>query len=375
VLAAIAESLPPLAGVVHCAGVLDDGVLMQQSWPRFAGVLAPKVQGAWMLHQLTRALPLDFFVLYSSLASLFGSAGQGNHAAANAFLDALACHRRGQGLPATSINWGVWSQVGIAARLAASRQEEDRAPGFQGLGAIAPQEGMELFGAILSQEIEHSGRAPAQIGVTPVAWPRYAASFAGAGRPFFARFAGGAAAAAHAPAAAPAVGKAAAPARTNGAALSQELAALPAAKRRARLIDFIKVQAGQVLGLDPQACSERAPLSDLGLDSLMAVELRNVLSQRLGLKRPLPATLVFDYPSIQAMADYLLAGVLALDTVVQPVGAVHTAGQQPAGQLASGLSSLSSAQSSTEADEPGDALLADLESLSDEEVERRLAHL
>ncbi|MGE3806859.1 MAG: SDR family NAD(P)-dependent oxidoreductase, partial [Gemmataceae bacterium] len=108
----IARRLPPLHGVIHAAGVLDDGVLLNQTSERFARVLAAKVEGAWNLHRLTMDLPLDFFVLYSSMAALLGPAGQGNHAAANAFLDALAHHRRARGLPAQSINWGAWGEVG-----------------------------------------------------------------------------------------------------------------------------------------------------------------------------------------------------------------------------------------------------------------------
>jgi NAD(P)-dependent dehydrogenase (short-subunit alcohol dehydrogenase family) len=115
VLAQIAGGQPPLRGIIHAAGVLDDGVLLQQTWERFAKVLAPKVEGAWNLHRLTQNAPLDFFVLFSSAAALLGSPGQANHAAANAFLDALAHHRRALGLPAVSINWGVWSGWGVAA--------------------------------------------------------------------------------------------------------------------------------------------------------------------------------------------------------------------------------------------------------------------
>jgi acyl carrier protein len=329
VLAIIAEELPPLAGVIHAAGVLDDGALIQQSWPRFAAVMAPKVQGAWHLHQLTEHLPLDFFVLFSSLAALFGSAGQGNHAAANAFLDALAHYRRGAGLPASSINWGIWSEVGSAAGLAATVQRGDG-----GLGIIAPPAGLRLLQWVLAQQ-------PVQIGITPVAWPSYLRSFAGGGRRFFARMASAKAAA---PPAAPAAAQQAAASQQN---CLDELAALSPAKRRTWLIDLIKAQAGEVLGLDPQACSERAPLSELGLDSLMAVELRNVLSRRLGLKRSLPATLVFDYPSIQSIAAYLLRDVLVFDD------------SQPSRSASAPVSSA--------------ALLDDFETLSDEEVERRLA--
>ncbi len=115
VLDRIRRSASPLLGVVHAAGVLDDGILLEQDAARFAGVMAPKVRGSWNLHLLTRDDPLDFFVLFSSIASFLGSPGQGSYAAANAFLDALAHHRRAAGLPASSINWGPWAEVGLAA--------------------------------------------------------------------------------------------------------------------------------------------------------------------------------------------------------------------------------------------------------------------
>src|SRR6266571_316995 len=101
--------MPPLRGIIHAAGVLDDGVLLEQTPERFERVLAPKVRGSWNLHLLTQEMPLDFFVLFSSAASLLGSPGQGNYAAANAFLDALAHHRRMEGRPGVSINWAGWA--------------------------------------------------------------------------------------------------------------------------------------------------------------------------------------------------------------------------------------------------------------------------
>ena len=144
VLAQIAGGQPPLRGIIHAAGVLDDGVLLQQTWERFAKVLAPKVEGAWNLHRLTQTAPLDFFVLFSSAAALLGSPGQANHAAANAFLDALAHHRRALGLPAVSINWGVWSGWGVAA---------DRGVGaraaVQGMGSFTPEEGLHVLERVL----------------------------------------------------------------------------------------------------------------------------------------------------------------------------------------------------------------------------------
>ena len=119
VLREIATSLPPLRGVVHAAGVVDDGVFIQQTWQRFESVLAPKIDGAWHLHELTLDSELDFFVLCSSVASVFGSPGQGAYAAGNAFLDALAARRRANGQVGLSVNWGAWAGGGMAERVTA----------------------------------------------------------------------------------------------------------------------------------------------------------------------------------------------------------------------------------------------------------------
>ncbi|MEL7334532.1 MAG: SDR family NAD(P)-dependent oxidoreductase, partial [Cyanobacteria bacterium J06560_2] len=137
-LKTLAATLPPLKGVVHAAGVLVDGILQQLTWGKMESVLAPKVWGAWNLHQLTESYELDFFALYSSAASLLGSPGQGSHVAANSFLDALAHYRQAQELPAVSINWGPWAEVGSAAAEQVQRQME-----LQGIGAIAPQQGIQ----------------------------------------------------------------------------------------------------------------------------------------------------------------------------------------------------------------------------------------
>ena len=146
---ALAEAraiLGPVRGVVHAAGQLDDGVLLEQDWARFAGVMAAKVAGAWHLHTLTRDDDLDLFVLFSSVASLLGSPGQGNHAAANAYLDALAHHRRALGLCGLSINWGAWSEIGAAARA-----DRERRIQLQGIDSMTPAEALAALEAALDQ--------------------------------------------------------------------------------------------------------------------------------------------------------------------------------------------------------------------------------
>src|SRR5262249_54292164 len=135
----IEGSLPRLRGIVHAAGVLDDGTLMRQEWGRFEHVMAPKMLGTWTLHCRTRERALEFFVLFSSVASLLGSPGQGNYAAANAFLDAMAQHRRAQGLAAVSINWGAWGEVGMAAAAAGRDRRRWEA---QGVSPVEPARGL-----------------------------------------------------------------------------------------------------------------------------------------------------------------------------------------------------------------------------------------
>ncbi|MBI3243487.1 MAG: SDR family NAD(P)-dependent oxidoreductase [Chloroflexi bacterium] len=289
VLADIASSGFPLAGLIHSAGVLDDGVILQQNRDRFTRVMAAKVDGAWNLHVLTQALPLDFFVLFSSGVSLLGRMGQSNHAAANAFLDALAHHRRALGLPALSINWGGWDKVGSVV----THKVGERIL-MEGLGVIEPEQGLQALDYLMRQ-------AQAQVAVMPVNWPVFLQSFANGVPPLFAKFAD----------------QAQTPARiekrgTTKHSLTQQLAVAPPNQRRAVLMDHVRAQAVKVLRLDPSQIDPEQPLNQLGLDSLMAVELRNVLSQSVG--RSLPATLLFDHPSVNALTSYLGRDLLAEQT-------------------------------------------------------------
>lgn len=294
VLDEIAADMPPLKGIIHSAGLLDDGVLLHQEWSRFEYVMRPKANGAWYLHSRTQHMPLQFFVMFSSVASLLGSSGQGNHAAANAFEDALAYHRRALGLPGLSINWGAWSEIGAAV----DRGVADRAS-EQGLGTISPTDGIYLLDQLMRGD-------SAQVGVIPMDWGKYLRVFGDSVPSFFSEM--------QKQSAAETVRQAAPEAGTPAQQpqILGQLAEAKPAKQRSLLIGYVQGHAAKVLGLSAAQVSERTPLNEMGLDSLMAVELRNLLGSGLGLKRSLPATLVFDYPTVGAIADYLAKDVLAL---------------------------------------------------------------
>jgi len=289
ILAEASRMMPPLAGVIHGAGVLDDATLLQQDWARFETVLAPKALGAWNLHVLTRGLEVDTFVLFSSGAGLMGAGGQANHSAANAFLDALAHHRRALGLPAVSINWGAWAEIGAAA-------DRELGPGMR---RFSVAEGLEALGRVLAAAQPAAEPRIAQVAVLDVDWHQAL----GVTRdkdapPLVAELL-----AAEEPPAGPG------PARP-GRSLLEELEATPPAQRSALIQRFVRRTAADVLGLGADdGIGSHRPLQELGLDSLMAVELRNKLGQAVG--RVLPATLLFEHPTVAALAEFLSAEVLA----------------------------------------------------------------
>jgi NADPH:quinone reductase-like Zn-dependent oxidoreductase/NAD(P)-dependent dehydrogenase (short-subunit alcohol dehydrogenase family) len=283
------EATMPLRGVIHSAGVLADGALARMTWERFAQPLGPKVDGSWGLHLLTRDLPLGFFVLYSSAASILGSPGQSNHAAANAFMDALAVHRRARGLPALSIGWGAWRDIGSAARHAVDTDVARR-----GIDAIDPDAGLDW--------LECLGRgAPPHVGVIPARWNDFVAAGA---RPAVRAFLGDLLRASPTPSAD--VARDQAPPTGGAGDLLASLAGVTAARRSDLLKVYVADNVARVLAApDASAIDPRQPLNELGLDSLLAVELRNRLGAAAGLSRSLPSTLVFDYPTIDALSSYL----------------------------------------------------------------------
>jgi polyketide synthase 12 len=289
----------PLRGVVHTAGVLDDGVIGSLTPGRLDAVLRPKAEAAWHLHELTAGHDLDMFVLFSSVAGIWGNPGQGNYAAANTFLDTLAAHRRACGLPAQSLAWGTWDRAtGMTGHLDdGQRQRLAR----QGLRPLADAEGLDLLDAAPGTGCPVVVAARLDTGGVSAPPPPLLAQLAAPART--------ARRAAQAPR--PDVGAATAVA----ASLAARLAGLPPADRQQAAQDLILAQAALVLG--HTAPDPGRSFRDMGFDSLTAVELRNRLTTATGIK--LPATLVFDYPTPHLLARDLVAKLAGDGTDYLPV--------------------------------------------------------
>ncbi|MGW7751634.1 type I polyketide synthase [Streptomyces violaceusniger] len=298
-LAATLATVPaehPLTAVVHTAGVLDDGVIGSLTPERVENVMRPKVDAAWNLHELTRDLDLTAFVLFSSASGVFGTPGQGNYAAANAFLDALAAHRRAESLPAVSLAWGPWAGAGMAGGLDEADISRMRRAG---LPPLSPAEGLALLDAALTTD----EAVPIPMRVDAVALRAQAA--AGALAPLLRGLV-------RVP-----VRRAVDTAAGGGSALAERLAGLSAAEQDRLLLDLVRTQVAAVLGYaGPQAVEEGRAFKDLGFDSLTAVELRNLLREATGLR--LPPTLVFDYPTSTSLAGHLREEIVgdAADAIV-----------------------------------------------------------
>ncbi len=254
---------PELKGIIHTAGVNDDGILSSQDWSQFEKVFAPKIKGSWNLHEASLTKSLDFFVLFSSMASSLGSPGQINYSSANAYMDALAYFRQEKGLPALAISWGPWAEVGMAANLT----ERHGAGGFI---AFKPEEGIRAFESALTQTIPHISVAKVDWKLVPIRQAFLSELIA------------------------------AKPAETP--ILLQRLTDALPSERKDILIDYLQRTVEKILGLS--VINPDQGFFEAGMDSLMAVELRNKLQANMDSIHIFPPTLAFDYPSVQKLAHY-----------------------------------------------------------------------
>jgi acyl transferase domain-containing protein/acyl carrier protein len=330
ICASIEASAAPLWGVFHAAGVLQDGVLSGMSWERCARVLAPKVSGAWNLHRATAGRPLGAFVLFSSAASLLGAAGQGSYAAANAFLDALACHRRARGLPAVSVSWGPWEGEGMAASPSGGR----RAPGLARLHA---DEALAVLARAIDGPLPHLAAMPADgAALAARATGREPALLADWLRAL--QTADGGAAAQQPPAAPP--------------SMRQRLRGAPPHLRGGLLAEHLRGEVARVLGMPPAQLPERQGFSELGMDSLLAIELKNRL--QTALEVALPATLALNHPSLES----LMAAISPL-LLAEPFAAGATAAEGgPSGYSSTGAAAATA--TATDLDALPDDLIAEM---------------
>jgi acyl transferase domain-containing protein/NADPH:quinone reductase-like Zn-dependent oxidoreductase len=293
-LAAVIAADPP-DSVIHAAGLLDDGVIGSAAPGWLAPVLRPKADAAWHLHELTRDLDLDAFVLFSSVAGILGSPGQGNYAAANTFLDALAAARRRAGLPAVSLAWGPW-QAGMAGRLSAADQQR---LSRQGLRPLSDADGLALLDFCAAGPAALLVAARLDAGALRRSDGRIPPLLSALARPARARRTAG---------------------HEVGADQAARLAAIPPAEREQALRDLVAANAAQVLGMSHDTAIDLThSFRELGFDSLTAVEFRNRLNTATGLR--LPATIVFDYPTPADLGTYInqeLAGTQGEETSVLP---------------------------------------------------------
>jgi myxalamid-type polyketide synthase MxaE and MxaD len=328
VLAQISESMPALRGVVHAAATVDPGLLRNLDADRFKSVMAPKVNGAWNLHELTAGLPLDFFVMFSSVASLLGTPGQGNYVVANAYLDALAHHRRAAGLPALSVNWGGWSEVGLLARHGGASDIF----ALRGFSSMTPEQGLDALEKLLRHDY-------AQVAVVPVDWTQLREAYPQlAGVPFFAD-----------------VLRAGTPVKPAATAPTRAaLLAAPADARHDRLCAYLCEQLARTLGVAAAEVDANRPINTMGIDSLMALEMKNRIETELGMA--VPVVRFLEGANMSEIARVLVEGLA--DDAAPPA----TVEDEHAG--AGWTRSANAAQ-----------LLIDIEKLSDDEVDSLLVAL
>ncbi|MBM7846592.1 type I polyketide synthase [Herpetosiphon giganteus] len=282
VIERIQAEMLPLRGIFHAAGVLHDGVIRQQRWEHFSEVLAPKANGAWNLHQATKHLELDYFVLFSSFSGVVGMVGQSNYAAANSFLDSLAAYRQAHGLAALSISWGAWADLGMA--VTANIQDVRRRQQL-GIHPLSPQRGLTLLARCLTFAAAHMIAAPIDWRKLSAGMPTISSLWQHG------------------------------TAQTSAAQsklLVTQFADAPRHQQPTIIQNIVYEHLLRTLGFsEPSQLAPKQRLFEIGLDSLMAVELRNAF--QLAFQQTLPATLLFEYPTPEALVAYLVERLIEPD--------------------------------------------------------------
>lgn len=303
-LSGLPDAFPPIRGVFHAAGVLHDGLMLRMDLEQLDQAMAPKTQGTWNLHRVLTG-PLDFFVMFSSVAGVIGSPGQANYAAGNAFLDGVVRYRRRRGLPATSIAWGPWDAEGMAADPDIGRQL-----GQRGLTPIAPEVGIDLLDRVLRKDLSQTHEDDAAslnpgLVIVDADWNRIVASLPGGGSSLFRDL--------QSTAGSPR-GQSAPSDRDE--ALYQRLKSADSEVRLVELQAIIHANLGDVMGIDADLIEPDQPLVSLGLDSLMGMELRGKLESKLGIGIPMSALL--DEPSVISLAEVAAAAYENSSTSADP---------------------------------------------------------
>lgn len=332
----IETSMPVLRGIIHTAGIQDDGVLLQQSWERFAQVTAPKVKGTWVLHNLSKDLPLDFFICFSSIASLLGAVGKGSYGAANTFLDVFTHYRHGLKLPSLSINWGPWADVGMATKLKSHDQALLNKLGFN---SIPPEIGVQVLGELLTQ------KSTCQTVFCSLDWSKFIRQHFSSGK---------------SPGFLSELTQQNEQEHTEALSAQDVISASPADLPRVLGI-YIHNETAKLLGIESSKLDRESSLINLGLDSMMAIQLRNILKGSMGI----------NVPMVQFMEGLTVNGLIA--QVEVQMREVPTPKESISGkdQLSEKLDERNYASDKSEAEE----VLENLDQLADDEVDSLLSSM
>lgn len=307
----IHQSMPPLKGVVHAAGVVSKTALATMDREEFESIVKAKVDGTWVLHQLSAALELDYFILFSSISSVWGSKEIGHYAAANAFLDAFSTYRKNLSLPVLSINWGPWSDGGMTDEAEQSQLAK------MGIGSLNRDKALEILDTLLQTDLSNAIAVPLN--------PRRMYSLYGTigYESLFEEFSQ-----------TPGDNRREKEAKRDAppAALKQwvlELSNVRDEERRRLLVDYMKEETAAIMKCRPTEIDPDAGFFEMGMDSIMAVELKEILEEQTG--HPIDSTVVFDYPSLNRLAAYLLSEVINLEKPLTSVMMERTAEENETG--------------------------------------------